>query len=121
MDICKTQSENEECIRVVKYEDGKWSDLFHAHIPRRRLNNDDKHSLLRALVIRHYPMNPDQIVRSYFNKACRNKPPRSTALDIHTETVLEAGILRRYCGQNVIALLDEVVGVDKFKAFKRQT
>ena len=116
MSLCPDLCPNELCIVVEQYREGTFERQFHEHIPRSRLSSKSKVELLRALVIRFYGfsgMGAEQIIRAHLNQRGKT-PSANAALRIHT-SYPEAGVLRRHCGGDTAAWIDEVVLTSSFR------
>ena len=69
--------------------------------------------VLRTLVARHEGLTAPDIIRCHLNSRGRN-PAAVRRLEIHVEYP-EPGVIRRYCGGDVLAWMDEVVGSTEFR------
>jgi hypothetical protein len=73
--------------------------------------------MLKAFVVRFYGFDgfgPDSIVASYLNSRGKEPAPRNTfQLQI---TYAEPGVIRRYCGTDTKAWIDEVIMPSKFRS-----
>lgn len=104
------------CIRLMKYSSGSgpaYKKLFHEHIRKHRLREDTTTQLLRALVLVYSGIEAPGIVRSYLNGR-GDDPPPDPRLQITTEYP-ERGVVRKYCGGNVQAWVDTIVGAHLFR------
>lgn len=87
--------------------------MFHEHIRKHRLSEDAATELLRALVLVYSEVGAPGIVRSYLNDRGHD-PPSDPRLRITTEYP-EPGVLRKYCGGDVQAMIDTVLSADLFR------
>ena len=104
-------------IVVEQYVAGRVSRIGETLIRKAHLSNDDKASLLRALVCTYAGMSLESIVSAHRNKRGRKKAV--SPLRIHV-THPEPGVLRRYCGADTVAWMDEVVSEDHFRAMQER-
>ncbi|MET4448670.1 hypothetical protein ABIB75_006980 [Bradyrhizobium sp. GM2.2] len=101
----------EICLVVRQYHEGHFTRVYHEHIPRHRISEDALKYLLPALVMKFENSEPLTIVRSFLNK--RGKDP--SAYPFRWEaTYPEPGVLRKYCGADTCAWVDQVVSPSNF-------
>ncbi len=112
--ICDKLKANEKCFRLQRYNEGKFDDLFHEHVPKHRISRDNALEVMKSLVARYSEWTAPHILRSYLNK--RGKEPRAIqSFQVQIEYP-EPGVLRKYCcGSNVDAWVDEVIAPDMFR------
>jgi hypothetical protein len=116
--ICPDLVPKVRCIKVRKYNHGQgdfYSELFHQHIPERRINNDAAPELLKALVLKFEgDLEAGYILQHYLNS--RGKEPESYAYRLQFRVVYpELGVMRKCCGADVEAWIDTVVLPDDFR------
>jgi hypothetical protein len=116
--ICPDLAPKVRCIKVRKYNHSQgdfYSELFHEHIPERRINNDAAPELLKALVLKFEGnLEAGHILQHYLNNLGKN--PESYAYRIPFRVVYpELGVMRKCCGGDVEAWIDTVVLPDQFR------
>jgi len=79
--LCKTLTPSDICFVVEQYNEGKFTREFHEHIPKSRLSDDARRSVLCALVMHFSAMSAESIVRSHLNSRGRT-PPADNRLNI---------------------------------------
>jgi hypothetical protein len=90
-----------------------FSDIFHGHIPKHRINDDDLLHMMKALILRAEEAPSEKILHSYLNLR-RGAPARITQFVVHVEYP-EPGVIRKYCGTNTVAWVDTVINPKKFR------
>ncbi len=116
--ICTTLKSNQKCFRVRLYNEGKFCDRFHEHIPKHRISEDNARNFLKAIIAKYLEWNDSYVLGAYLNKRGK-KPAANRSIQIAFESI-EPGVLRRYCSSgDVIAWMDEVLLPDEFR--KNQT
>jgi hypothetical protein len=111
--LCDELKPSEICLVVQQYKEGPFLRVFYKHIPRSRLSNDEHANLLRALVISFSAMSAEMIVSCHLNRRGR-KPDGLGPLPFFT-SYPEPGVLRKYCGTDTTAWLDQVIAPSKFR------
>jgi hypothetical protein len=112
--LCDKLKARQICIVVERYGDGQYTREFHEHVPSVRLSNDSRVHLLRALVIRFSPFSAETVVRCHLNGRGRIPPADHGNLRFHI-TYPEPGVLRSYCGTNILAWSDQVIVPSQFR------
>ena len=111
--LCPDLRPKQKCFRVQRYNQGRFQDEFHEHVPRHRMTVDRATEAIRALVIRFANVQGSVILQSLLTK--RGTSPRAgNMLDVHVDYP-EPGVLRKACGGDVIAWVDEVVDEVTFR------
>jgi hypothetical protein len=111
--LCPGHKPKEVCLVVERYSEGKFTRLYHEHVPAYRLSDVRRAALLASLVCRCAQMHPEAIVRSYLNERGRD-PSADPSLKFDV-IYPERGVLRTYCGGNVKAWSDQVVNTKLFR------
>lgn len=111
--LCEELARKQKCFRLQRYNGGAFVDLFHEHVPDHRISFDGGMEVLRALVARFEGFTAPDILRCHLNSRGPN-PAAPRRLAIHVEYP-EPGVIRRYCGGDVLAWMDEVIGPDQFR------
>jgi hypothetical protein len=111
--ICEHLKPNELCVRLRKYQNMQYEELFHEHVPKYRISQDEMISMLRALVVSRAGFSPEHIMHCFLNGRGRN-PIADGSLSIVGEYP-EPGVRRRYCGGDVHGWVDEVINPAAFR------
>jgi len=111
--LCPNLLSKEKCFRVQRYQEGAFHEEFHEHVPRSRMNIDEGTEAIRALVIRFTNMPGHAILRALLNRRGAT-PAASSVLSVHV-SYPEPGVLRKACGGDMIAWIDEVVSEQYFR------
>ena len=113
--LCAELKPKEVCVVLERCESGGYARLVHAHVPYRRISNDRRLELLRALILGAKRSADDELssIISYFLND-RGRSPERRSLPVHV-AYPEPGVLRTYCGTNLIAWSDQVVLPDEFR------
>ena len=114
--LCAELKPRECCLVFEQYRDGEFTREYHRHFPRNRISQASMIEMLKAFVVRFEGisgMGPDGIVASYLNT--RGKDPAARNSFQIQVTYPEPGVMRRYCGTNTRAWVDEVVLPSKFR------
>jgi hypothetical protein len=113
--ICELLKSKEKCFRVRIYNDGKFEDVFHQHIPAYRISEENALEALKSLNIFYSGSSAVTILHSRLNKRGKN-PNVAHTFNIVTEYP-EAGVIRRYCSSQLVTVwFDEVIMADKFRS-----
>ena len=112
--LCEKLKPREICIVIERYNEGDVTREFYEHIPSVRLSKDALGQLLRALVIRFSAMSARTIVRNHLNKRGKSPPAENRDLRFH-QTYPEPGVIRFYCGSNIVAWSDQVIAPRQFR------
>src|SRR6267142_7294537 len=94
--LCPNLKINEKCFRVQQYKEGAYKEIFHEHVPSRRLSLESELEILRGLVDQCAGSPPTFILHSRLNnrRGGRSQYPKFSA---HVEYP-EPGVIRRYFG-----------------------
>jgi hypothetical protein len=111
--ICETLKPKERCIRLRAYNEGRFDELYHEHIPAYKIGNEACIELMKALVVRFSGFSAEYIVRGYLNQR-RGQPACANLFRFHTEYP-EPGVIRHYCGGNVQTWSDLVIAPSRFR------
>ena len=111
--LCETLKPKERCIRLRAYNEGRFDDMYHEHIPVHRLGDVACIEMMKALVVRFSGVSAEYMVRNYLNTR-RGRPLRADEFRFHIEYP-EPGVIRRYCGTNVQTWTDRVIIRAKFR------
>lgn len=111
--LCERLKPSELCLVVEQYQEGKFLRKFHEHVPKSRLSEDARRSLLRALVMHFSGMGAESIVHCHLNSRGRT-PAFSNRLKLDV-SYPEPGVLRTYCGANTKAWSDHVIDPTTFR------
>jgi hypothetical protein len=114
-EICLDLKFGEKCIVLQRYSRDCHKRLVHEHVPSKRLSKNITINLLKSLVIGSVRRSDDEIasIVGYFVNDRGRKPARRV-LPITCEYP-EPGVLRTYCGTNIMAWCDEVVSKGDFR------
>jgi len=104
---CDVLKPSEICIVVEQYVDGRMERKLHKHVPKFRISEEMRNSLLRGLVAHFSGIGPETIVHAHLNKR-GSIPPRDNIFDI-TRHNYKAGVQRIYCGSNTLAWYEEIM------------
>ena len=112
--LCNDLEPKQKCFRLQQYNEGIFDDVFHEHVPRRRISQRSGIEMIRALVLRYNEFAAPYILRCYLNS--RGRDPEAIPLLRIVIEYPEPGVLRRYCCSNHFqAWMDEVVGPGEFR------
>jgi len=112
--ICGTLKPNQKCFRLRRYNQGKYDELFHEHVPKHRISEDNARNFMKTLVARYREWNDFYILQSFLNE--RGKEPTSERPFQMPIEYPEPGVIRRYCcSGNVEAWMDEVIQPENFR------
>ncbi len=111
--ICPSLTPKEKCVRIRKYKEGQFQEIFHEHVPARRLAQAATSELLWTLVLRYEEAAARQIVQSYLSRR-GYQAKADHPLQVRVEYP-EPGVMRSYCGGNVLAWIDTVVNSTDFR------
>lgn len=111
--LCETLASDKTCLDVERYTSGTYERLFHLHVPKSRISQDDHHHILKALVLNFREANPEQIIESFFNNRGK-KPDICRLLKINVSRP-ESGVLRKYRGVDTVAWMDWVFDKRTFR------
>ena len=110
---CEQLRSRQKCFKLQRYNRGSFVELFHVHVPAHRISFERAIEVLRTLVARYSEFAAMDIVRCNLNRRGRN-PEALRRLDIHVQYP-EPGVIRRACGGDVVAFMDEVINPDRFR------
>ncbi len=112
--ICNNLKANEKCFRLQIYDQGETNEVFHEHIPKHRISNDNAVSFMKTLIVKYSSLRDSEILRAYINN--RGKEPSSINLcQAHIEYP-EPGVFRKYfSGGGITAWVDEVIVPNEFR------
>jgi hypothetical protein len=111
--LCPDLQSKAKCFKVRRYHQGVFVDEFHEHVPRHRINAEETKEAIRALVIRFAMPSGSAILQALLNRR-RNRPAASGLLNVLIDYP-EPGVVRKACGGDVIAWVDEVVNEREFR------
>ena len=111
--ICPGLTPDEKCIRAVEYNQGRFIKRFHKHVPRHKLAKKTHWALLRNLVLQLEGAKAAQIVDVYLTR--RGKAAKVAHRHRIVVDYPEPGVVRDYCGTDVLAWIDTVVRPDGFR------
>lgn len=113
--LCEEMRPADICFVVQRYWEGTFERLFHHHVSFSRINQDQYANILRSLVLKFSEAGPEQIIESFYNGRGK-KPDILNGLRIVVPPKApEPGVMRKYCGANVMAWMDWVVDSSKFR------
>ena len=112
--LCPEPKVDEWCFKVQRYAEGAFEDAFHEHVPRDRINSADALVAIRVLVATFTEFTGSAILAALLN-AKGKTPANSGVLRVHVGYP-EPGVVRKACGGNVLAWVDEVVRPEAFSA-----
>jgi hypothetical protein len=103
------------CFRAMRYNEGKFKEVSHEHVPAHRISSDRANEALRSIVA-HFSGWPGRyIVRSYLNK--HGKYPACYPGFVYHTSYPEPGAIRHYVtSTNVNAWYDSIVSRSTFRA-----
>ena len=112
--LCVTLKAKQKCFRILKYREGTFAEIFHEHVPKHRISNDNAIACMKTLIARHRSLGDFDVLRGYLNK--RGKKPSAMEFgQVHVEYP-EPGVLRKYLSHfNTTIFVDEVISPDKFR------
>ena len=111
--LCPSLTPKYKCIRVQEYDQGKFVERVHRHVPKHKLAWKNYWALLRTLVLRYEEATDEQIVNAYLVRRGRDaKRYHHGAIRVEYP---EPGVHRSYCGENVLAWIDTVVLPEDFR------
>ena len=112
--ICDALKPKQKCFRLRRYNQGKFDDLFHEHIPKHRISEDNAINFMMILVARHSEWNDLYTLQSCLNK--RGKEPTAERPFQMPIEYPEPGVIRRYCSSgDFVAWMDEVIQPENFR------
>lgn len=111
--LCDILRPKHKCFRLQTYSEGKFVLVFHEHVPSYRLSLDSAIEVMRMLVVRHEAFGDFQALQCYLNTR-GTAPAANGLLQIHIDRP-EPGVIRRGCGANVMAMIDEVIDATRFR------
>ena len=112
--LCARLEPGEKCFRLRKYEQGEFIELFHEHVPAHRISQDNAMAALKSLVLRYQEAEAGRILRHYLNGRGSSPKAEDHYCLFHVEYP-EPGVIRKYCGINIEAWMDEVIDPGKFR------
>lgn len=110
--ICSTLDAKHTCIVVEQYSQGTMIEIYHDHVPYRRLSDDTRRNLLKMLMINFSKIDPNSFLSYFVNS--RGKNPLAAAMN-WVSSYPEAGVIRTSCGTNTRAWSDQVVNKSNFR------
>jgi len=115
--VCCTLKENEKCFCLFEYDKGEFIELFHEHIPKHRISNENSVQFIKTLLIQHSDFGNSEIMRTYINK--RGKSPGAIKLCQTTVEYPVPGVLRKYFSNGAFtAWYDEVISKSVFSTVR---
>ncbi len=113
--LCSDLRDGEKCIVLSRYAGVNFERLIHEHVPSHRLSKDNTINLLKTLVIGSARRSDDELhsIVGYFLNG-RGREPARRAMPI-TVKYPEPGVLRIYCGTDIMAWCDDVVSKNHFR------
>ena len=112
--ICTELIHGEKCFRVHRYCKGEIAELFHEHVPSRRISLESETEVLRALVGQCEGWNGMFILHSRLNN--RTGGPSRHPVFLSKVSYPEAGVIRRYSSAgNATAWSDTVISPGGFR------
>lgn len=111
--LCPDLQPKAKRFRVRRCREGVFDEEFHEHIPRHRINAGETAEPIRALVVRFAASSGSAILQALLNRRGKD-PAASNLLNVHVDYP-EPGVVRKACGGNVIAWVDEVVDETGFR------
>jgi len=115
--LCADLKLKEKCFRVQHYQEGKFEEVFHEHVPSHRLSLDAEIEVLRALVDYGAGWPPTFILRSRLNNR-GGTPPQYPGYRSHV-MYPEEGVIRRYFSSGpATAWSDAVIVPARFRQQK---
>ena len=112
--LCAELKVNEKCFRVQRYNDGKFEETFHEHVPSHRLTLESELEVLRGLVDQCASWPPTYVLHSRLNKR-HGGPSQYPGFTSHVEYP-EPGVLRRYFSSGpATAWCDEIISKASFR------
>jgi hypothetical protein len=112
--ICSDLEPKQKCFSLRRYNKGVYDDVFHEHVPRHRITQDNSIEMMKALVLRHEEFVAPFILRCYLNN--RGREPEATNLPRFFVEYPEPGVIRKYCcSNNFQAWKDEIIAPEKFR------
>ena len=113
--LCPELKHKEVCIVLERYQAGEFTRLVHEHIPYRRISNDSRLNLLRALILGAKRSADDELssIIGYFLNDRGHRPERRL-LPVR-QVYPEPGVSRTYCGSNLVAWSDQVISPEQFR------
>jgi hypothetical protein len=115
--ICSDLRPKQKCFRLREYDEGIFKDIFHEHIPKHRISEDNAFVFMKMLVVKYSSLGDFEILRSYMNSI--GKEPSAIQLGRWQVEYPEPGVLRRYFDAgNIHAWYDKVVDESCFRGGK---
>jgi hypothetical protein len=113
-DLCNELRVGEVCFRSKEYTEGEVRELFHEHLPKYRISEDNAMSAARALLAKYRSLSDTDILRSHLNKRGQN-PHAVTLGTVHVDYP-EPGVLRKCLSyRDKWIIFDQVISPDKFR------
>lgn len=113
-DQCGNLAAREVCFRVKRYVDGEVEEVFHEHVPKHRISEDNSIALARTLLAKYRSLQDIDILRSYLNRR-GNEPSAMDIGQFHVDFP-EPGVLRKCLSYRDIWIsFDQVINEDKFR------
>ena len=112
--LCPVLLAGEKCFRVHRYNEGQFDQVFHEHVPSRRLSRQTESEVLRGLVGRYAGWEGTYILHSHLN----NRPggPSRYPGFVHNVSYPEEGVLRYTVSSgSVSAWSDTVLTAGSFR------
>ena len=104
--ICDALKLKQKCFRLRIYKEGEYHDLYHEHIPKHRISEDNAINFMKTLVAKYSGWDDSFILSTYLNNRGQ-KPHAEHRIQISIEYP-EPGVMRRYCSSgNVSVWMDE--------------
>ena len=112
--LCATLKAKQKCFRILKYREGTYVEIFHEHVPKHRISNDNAIAWMKTLIVKHRSLGDSDILRGYLNR--RGKKPSAMEFGRIYVEFPEPGVLRKYLSHaNTCIFVDEVINPDKFR------
>lgn len=113
--LCPDLRPKQICFVLERYENGQTNRIVHQHVPGHRISNENRLALLRALVIAGDRRTDDELasILGFFLNS-RGREPSERSMRVQCKYP-EPGVLRTYCGTDLLAWSDQVVAPDAFR------
>ena len=112
--LCPSLTSKHKCVWVQEYKQGQFIERFHKHVLAHKLAESRYWALLRTLALRYEEATGEQIVDAYLTRRGR------AAKQYHPHAIVveypESGVVRYYCGGDLLAWIDTVVLPEDFRA-----
>lgn len=112
--LCSKLDAEDKCFRLQRYNQGRFEELFHEHVPHHRIGMQNSTEVIRALVVRFDQFTAAEILRSHLNSRGAERSAVKNHLRVHVHYP-EPGVVRRCCGSDTVAWMDEVIDATVFR------